>query len=123
MAANKKRIPFSFTRMPELDPPNTPTDVAVCSTMPTLLTLFFYIVMTRHARRGCAGRPQVSRRRVAAGVEGECSICLSEYPVGSYMLFLPCGHSFHSRCLTRWLSRSHTCPLCRASCAEDAQSP
>ena len=108
--------------MPELDPPNTPTDVAVCSTMPTLLTLFFYIVMTRHARRG-AGRPVVSRRRVTAGVEGECSICLSEYPVGSYMLILPCGHAFHSRCLTRWLSRSHTCPLCRASCAEDAGSP
>ena len=24
-----------------------------------------------------------------------------------------CGHEFHESCLTRWLSRSRSCPLCR----------
>ena len=102
----------------ETDPPNTPTDVAVCSTMPTLLTLFFYIVMTRHVRKRPPTRAVLNRRRVSRPIEGDCAICFGEYVVGSYQLLLPCGHCFHSRCVTRWLARSHTCPLCRASCDE-----
>ena len=110
-------------KMPELDPPNTPTHVAVCSTMPTMLTLFFYIVMTGYAARKPGGRPVVNRRRVSVP-DGECAICFAEYIPGSYQLCLPCGHAFHSRCLTRWLARSATCPLCRRSCTEPCpQSP
>lgn len=26
---------------------------------------------------------------------------------------LPCGHTFHTRCVDRWKRTSHTCPLCR----------
>ena len=107
----------------ELDPPNTPTEVAVCSTMPTMLTLFFYIVMTGYAARKPGVRQALNRRRVTAP-EGECAICFAEYVPGSYQLSLPCGHAFHSRCLTRWLARSDTCPLCRRSCtAPGPQSP
>ena len=107
----------------ETNPPNTPTDVAACSTMPTLLTLFFYIVMTRHVRKKPAGRSALTRRRVAHGAEGDCAICFGDDVAGSYQLVLPCAHSVHSRCLTRWLARSHTCPLCRASCDSDEQGP
>ncbi|XP_073811002.1 uncharacterized protein [Musca autumnalis] len=27
-----------------------------------------------------------------------------------------CGHAFHHKCLTRWMSNSNTCPQCRADC-------
>jgi len=103
---------------------STPTgSVAVYSTMPTMLTIFFYIVMTGHAARKapvCRPLPLFSRRRVAStnAPGGECAICFGEYVPGSYQLCLPCGHVFHSRCLTRWIARSATCPLCRRPCTE-----
>ena len=124
-AAGDKENPPPKSKMPisELDPPNTPTEVAVCSTMPTMLTLFFYIVMTGYNARKPSVRHALNRRRVTTP-EGECAICFAEYVPGSYQLCLPCGHAFHSRCLTRWLARSETCPLCRRSCtAPGPQSP
>lgn len=41
-----------------------------------------------------------------------CSICLCEYVDGTLMRRLPCGHSFHRRCVDKWLQRSKRCPLC-----------
>jgi hypothetical protein len=29
------------------------------------------------------------------------------------VLKMPCGHHFHSDCLTQWLARSNQCPMCR----------
>jgi hypothetical protein len=42
-----------------------------------------------------------------------CAICLSslkDKPTRT----TPCGHTFHEQCLQEWLSRSNTCPFCRA---------
>mmetsp|Transcript_65352 Transcript_65352/g.181283 ORF Transcript_65352/g.181283 Transcript_65352/m.181283 type:complete len:320 (-) Transcript_65352:74-1033(-) len=41
-----------------------------------------------------------------------CSICLSDYTEGALMRKLPCGHSFHRRCVDKWLQRNKRCPLC-----------
>ena len=27
---------------------------------------------------------------------------------------LPCEHTFHHECVSKWLSKQHTCPTCRA---------
>ncbi|CAH1277036.1 RNF103 [Branchiostoma lanceolatum] len=44
----------------------------------------------------------------------DCAICLEEYEVGCSLLGLPCGHSFHERCIMMWLSAgNHCCPVCR----------
>ncbi|OMJ84417.1 hypothetical protein SteCoe_14494 [Stentor coeruleus] len=46
------------------------------------------------------------------GTQRECSICLS---VGLEGIKLPCGHVFHSECITRWLKCKIECPNCRQS--------
>ena len=40
-----------------------------------------------------------------------CSICLETYVMGATLV---CGHRFHAECVSRWLRRSRTCPVCRA---------
>ncbi|NXO87993.1 PJA2 ligase, partial [Sitta europaea] len=47
------------------------------------------------------------------GQEQCCTICCSEYVEGEIMTELPCHHFFHKPCVTRWLWRSGTCPVCR----------
>lgn len=42
----------------------------------------------------------------------ECAICLSECDHSSTHLE-PCNHVFHIKCITQWLDKSGTCPLCR----------
>ncbi|NWR94681.1 PJA2 ligase, partial [Furnarius figulus] len=47
------------------------------------------------------------------GQEQSCTICCSEYVRGEYVAELPCRHLFHKSCVTPWLQRSGTCPVCR----------
>lgn len=44
-----------------------------------------------------------------------CGICLSQFKEGesAALASSTCRHVFHERCLTRWLARNQTCPLCR----------
>jgi hypothetical protein len=44
----------------------------------------------------------------------DCAICMesSDEP----RKHCQCGHSFHARCLNRWLQTNDTCPLCRGVC-------
>lgn len=39
-------------------------------------------------------------------------MCLTSMGPGSTRT-LPCGHTFHSRCIERWKRTSCTCPMCR----------
>jgi hypothetical protein len=43
----------------------------------------------------------------------ECLICLDEQRIGEWGCKLQCGHLFHKRCLTEWLEKHCTCPVCR----------
>eukprot|EP00958_Prasinococcus_capsulatus_P028350 scaffold6659_cov401-Prasinococcus_capsulatus_cf.AAC.2 len=42
-----------------------------------------------------------------------CSICIDTVSEGQEVLFLPCGHYFHSHCITHWLRLEGICPNCR----------
>jgi hypothetical protein len=39
----------------------------------------------------------------------DCPICLNE----KIDCVLPCGHYFHSRCISKWKCQQNTCPLCK----------
>ena len=43
-----------------------------------------------------------------------CAICLSQISVNEFEI-LPCAHSYHQRCIQRWIMQSQTCPVCRTS--------
>lgn len=42
-----------------------------------------------------------------------CAICCSEYIKDEILTELPCHHIFHKPCVTVWLQKSGTCPVCR----------
>uniref|UniRef100_A0A8C6YT18 RING-type E3 ubiquitin transferase n=3 Tax=Nothoprocta perdicaria TaxID=30464 RepID=A0A8C6YT18_NOTPE len=42
-----------------------------------------------------------------------CAICCSEYLKDEIITELPCHHFFHKPCVTLWLQKSGTCPVCR----------
>ena len=44
--------------------------------------------------------------------ETPCIICQEVMAAGDDACVLPCRHSFHPRCLSRWLSFRPVCPLC-----------
>ncbi|XP_044302123.1 E3 ubiquitin-protein ligase Praja-2 isoform X2 [Varanus komodoensis] len=49
----------------------------------------------------------------AVGQEQCCAICCSEYIKEETVTELPCHHFFHKPCITLWLQKSGTCPVCR----------
>eukprot|EP01130_Rhizamoeba_saxonica_P017546 TRINITY_DN8530_c0_g1_i1.p1 TRINITY_DN8530_c0_g1~~TRINITY_DN8530_c0_g1_i1.p1 ORF type:complete len:390 (+),score=94.56 TRINITY_DN8530_c0_g1_i1:25-1194(+) len=42
-----------------------------------------------------------------------CPICLEDFEEDTDTKLLPCGHSFCSPCIDRWLEETPTCPICR----------
>ncbi|GLJ07926.1 hypothetical protein SUGI_0077560 [Cryptomeria japonica] len=48
--------------------------------------------------------------------ESECSICTEPFRLEEDARQMPChqSHIFHTHCLSRWLERSNSCPICRA---------
>jgi hypothetical protein len=48
----------------------------------------------------------------------DCGICLDTLAEGR-VYTLNCKHQFHHDCVTKWLTNSPTCPLCRQNVAAD----
>ncbi|XP_078252502.1 E3 ubiquitin-protein ligase Praja-2 isoform X5 [Rhinoraja longicauda] len=57
--------------------------------------------------------PQVPITEEHNGLEQSCVICCSEYVKEDLVTELPCHHLFHRPCVTLWLQKSGTCPVCR----------
>jgi hypothetical protein len=45
--------------------------------------------------------------------EPHCLICLCNYEVGEKVSALPCFHTFHTKCIDEWITRSAKCPVCK----------
>ena len=50
----------------------------------------------------------------------ECVVCLGEF-AGGECIKTTCGHMFHDECLSQWLKKSFSCPICRKSFTESDQ--
>ena len=45
-----------------------------------------------------------------------CSTCLESFTPGCDISTTPCGHVFHTGCITRWLDQNDNCSHCREAC-------
>ena len=45
-----------------------------------------------------------------------CSTCLESFTSGCDISTTPCGHVFHTGCITRWLNSNNDCTQCRKHC-------
>ncbi|KAM7268870.1 hypothetical protein ACFE04_011036 [Oxalis oulophora] len=43
----------------------------------------------------------------------KCSVCFEDFLTGTEATSMPCSHTFHSDCITHWLHKNNSCPLCR----------
>ncbi|XP_046468464.1 E3 ubiquitin-protein ligase RNF181-like [Neodiprion pinetum] len=43
----------------------------------------------------------------------QCTVCLKDFDAASSIKSMPCRHSFHNECITPWLKKTNSCPLCR----------
>ncbi|XP_010898635.1 E3 ubiquitin-protein ligase Praja-2 [Esox lucius] len=59
------------------------------------------------------GLPQITIPQDHSGQEQCCAICCCEYVKDEIATQLPCHHMFHKICVTLWLQKSGTCPVCR----------
>ena len=42
-----------------------------------------------------------------------CSVCLGDYSDNQKMTVLDCKHKFHNECISQWLKKKPSCPICR----------
>ena len=57
----------------------------------------------------------VSAAWVSEQHDAACTICLCDVEAGSFVRHLPCGHTFHQKCVDAWLTSQQwtVCPNCR----------
>ena len=55
------------------------------------------------------------------GEQKKCSICLEDYNVGDKIIYLPCFHYYHAKCIETWVKNSDKCPLCNEEIKISAQ--
>lgn len=48
----------------------------------------------------------------------ECELCLEEYKAGDELMRLPCMHFFHCHCVSPWLQKAYTCPVCQTDASQ-----
>lgn len=47
--------------------------------------------------------------------DSECFICFEKYKTGELKRTLKCNHTFHKKCVDKWLKKKSTCPHCRCN--------
>lgn len=43
----------------------------------------------------------------------DCVICFEEYKEGDIIIELECKHVYHDPCISKWLQKDLSCPMCR----------
>ena len=66
-------------------------------------------------KQDSASLPEIKITQKQIDIKEECSICFEAFQFEESVTHLHCEHIFHKNCITEWLERSDTCPVCRKS--------
>jgi len=70
------------------------------------------VVATEEQMESLGNYQRVTKEEVSE--DNTCCICLASYKQGEGKRTLGCEHSFHKKCIDKWLMTSKTeCPICR----------
>ena len=70
------------------------------------------VVATEEQMESLGNYQRVTKEEVSE--DNTCCICLAPYKTGEGKRTLGCEHSFHKKCIDKWLTVSKTeCPICR----------
>ena len=58
------------------------------------------------------GEQDLTQEMLEKGEQKNCSICLDDFAVGDKIIYLPCFHYYHAKCIEKWTQSSDKCPLC-----------
>ena len=58
------------------------------------------------------GETDLTQNMLDKGEQKKCSICLEDFEVGTKIIYLPCFHYYHAKCIETWVKNSDKCPLC-----------
>ena len=58
------------------------------------------------------GEQNLTKEMLEKGEQKNCSICLDDFVVGDKIIYLPCFHYYHAKCIEKWTKSSDKCPLC-----------
>ena len=53
------------------------------------------------------------------GNDAICLVCQMDYEANDRLVILPCAHTFHAACVSRWLEKKPTCPSCLRDLRQD----
>lgn len=62
------------------------------------------------ARMNCIKYQSIER---SVSDNDTCCICLDDFSDGQNIGSIDCQHTFHSDCISQWLMRKNSCPLCK----------
>ena len=48
--------------------------------------------------------------------KSSCPICLDNYKDNEFKRELKCKHTYHKKCIDKWIKHKNTCPVCRKQC-------
>ena len=55
---------------------------------------------------------ELTKTILEKGEQKSCTICLEDFAIGNKIIYLPCFHYYHSKCIDTWVKTSNKCPLC-----------
>lgn len=56
---------------------------------------------------------------ISAAMHLSCAICAETIGPSDELSVTPCGHMFHTACISTWMARAKNCPQCRNRCSTE----
>ena len=55
---------------------------------------------------------EITQTILEKGEQKNCRICLEDFVLADKIIYLPCFHYYHSKCIKTWVNSSNKCPIC-----------